>query len=452
MLYDCLTKADPEIDELIKREEDRQRHSLELIASENFTSVSVLQANGSVLTNKYSEGTVGNRYYGGNEYIDQIELICKKRALELFKLDPEIWDVNVQVLTGSFANLAVYLGLVGKDGRIMGLDLPDGGHLSHGFQTKKKKISASSIFFTSKAYKCGENEEIDYDALEKNAREFKPEVLICGASAYTKDFDYKRFREIAGKDAYLMMDMAHVSGIIAAGLMNNPFEYCDVVTTTTHKILRGPRSAMIFYRKSKTLSSGETVNIKSKIESAVFPGLQGGPHNQKICALAVALKQANTQEYRNYIKNVLENAQTMAEEFKKLGCKMYGGGTCCHMILLILQGVSGDLVEKICEMCNISANKNCIPSDTSPLKPSGLRLGTPALTTRGFGKKDFVQVVKIVHEAIVIAKDISSKCQEVGDNISFVEMAEKDSRIGQLKSKVIELTSKFDIPIFNYRK
>ncbi|KAM0681416.1 hypothetical protein GINT2_000618 [Glugoides intestinalis] len=453
LIYERLENYDPEIDNLIKAEEKRQRCSLNLIASENFTSVSVLQASGSILTNKYSEGQIGNRYYGGNEFIDSIETVCKKRALELFNLDENIWDVNVQPLSGTGANFAVYTGLLGKDGKLMGLDLPSGGHLSHGYQTQKKKISATSIFFTSKAYKNGSNGEIDYYLLEKEAAEFKPDLIVCGGSAYPHDFDYKKFREIAG-EAYLMMDMAHISGFIASGRMNNPFEYCDVVTTTTHKLLRGPRSAMIFYKKILR-RNGNEVNLKSLIDFAVFPGLHGGPHNQKIAALAVALKQAKSTEYIEYIEQVYQNAQLMASEFKKHGYKLYADGTKCHLILVCLEDIGGSFVEKLCELVNISINKNCIATDKKALNPSAIRLGTPALTTRGFLENDFVQVCQFVHESILIAKDIfnSSEKNEKG-TVSmkiFLELAKTDLRVIELRGKVSSLASLFPIPRFNYR-
>lgn len=453
MIYERLENFDPEIDGLIKLEEKRQKEGLELIASENFTSISVLQANSSILTNKYSEGQVGQRYYGGNEYIDAIETLCKKRALELFKLDPNIWDVNVQALSGTAANLSVYTGLIGKDGKLMGLDLPSGGHLSHGFKTPKKKISASSVFFNSRSYKNGPDGQIDFEALKKEFDEFKPDLLICGGSACPRDIDYKRFREIA-KDAYLMMDMAHVSGLIAAGLLNNPFEYCDVVTTTTHKILRGPRSSMIFYRK-KVVRKGEVIDLKSLIDFAVFPSMQGGPHNQKIGALAVALKQANTEEYREYAKNVINNTKMMADEFKKMGYNLYTDGTETHLILICLENVGGQEVEKLCEMANIYLNKNCISTDKSPLRPTGIRIGSPALTTRGLKGDDFVKVSKFIDEGIKLATEISNLCQnnETGkiNEELFLEKATKDPRVEDLKKRVTEFVVKFDIPQFNYR-
>lgn len=450
MLFQRLKEYDPEMYSLIKSEEKRQRECLELIASENFTSVSVLEVNGSILTNKYSEGQVGMRYYGGNEYIDQIESLCKKRALELYKLDPEEWDVNVQALSGSAANLAVYLGLVGKDGKIMGLSLPSGGHLSHGYSTAKKKISASGIFFNAISYECGESGEIDYEELERKAAEFNPDLIICGGSAYPREFDYRRLREIAG-DKYLMMDMAHVSGLIAAGVMENPFRYCDVVTTTTHKILRGPRSSMIFYRKCKKIGKdGGCIDMKAAIDFAVFPGLQGGPHNQKIGALAVALKQANSDEYKSYAKQVVANAKILASALQRKGYRLYSGGTDCHMILLCLDGVNGSEVEKLCDLANITVNKNCISTDKSPLNPTGLRLGTPAMTTRGFKAADFEKVADFVDEAICIAKDISGKSIEEAtrkiNKENFYFLACSDQRVLELKQKVIEMVRDLPFP------
>ena len=247
-----LKDVDNEIYELIQEEDNRQRTNIELIASENFTSYAVRECLGSCLTNKYSEGRPEKRYYGGNEVIDKIELLCEQRALEAFGLDEDNWSVNVQPYSGSPANFAVYTALLQPGDRIMGLDLPSGGHLSHGFQTDKKKISATSIFFTSKPYKVNIEGWIDYDQLEKDVSEFKPQILICGASAYPRDFNYKKFREIADSvGSYLMADIAHISGLIVSGEMNNPFEYCDIVTTTTHKTLRGPRSGMIFVNKTK---------------------------------------------------------------------------------------------------------------------------------------------------------------------------------------------------------
>ena len=381
-----LKDVDNEIYELIQEEDNRQHTNIELIASENFTSYAVRECLGSCLTNKYSEGRPEKRYYGGNEVIDKIELLCEQRALEAFGLDEDNWSVNVQPYSGSPANFAVYTALLQPGDRIMGLDLPSGGHLSHGFQTDKKKISATSIFFTSKPYKVNIEGWIDYEQLEKDVLEFKPQILICGASAYPRDFDYKRFREIADSvGSYLMADIAHISGLIVSGEMNNPFEYCDIVTTTTHKTLRGPRSGMIFVNKK----SGDGNNEK-RINDAVFPGLQGGPHNHQIAGLAVQLKEVMTQEFRDYIKKVKDNAKYLGEKLIEKGFELSTGGTENHLLLIKLKnfGITGSKMEKVCELANISLNKNTVVGDKSALSPTGIRIGTAYMTTLGFDDWD----------------------------------------------------------------
>merc|ERR1711887_151244 len=305
-LQQPLELNDPEIYDLIRKEKERQRSGLELIASENFASKAVLDALGSCLNDKYSEGYPGLRYYGGTQNIDSIERLTQKRALDVFRLDPSEWAVNVQPYSGSPANFAVFTGVVGPHGRIMGLDLPDGGHLTHGFFTDTKKISATSVFFESMPYKVDPATGlIDYDALEKSAGLFKPNIIIAGISCYSRNLDYARFKEIADQNgSWLMADMAHVSGLVAAGLVPSPFEYCDVVTSTVHKTLRGPRAGIIFYRKGvRSVDKAGVVtkyDIENKINLAVFPGLQGGPHNHAIAGIAVAMKQANTEEFKEY--------------------------------------------------------------------------------------------------------------------------------------------------------
>ncbi|VDO33473.1 unnamed protein product [Onchocerca flexuosa] len=331
MLKDSLSIADPEAYQIMQKEKRRQKRGLELIASENFTSKAVHDALGSSLSNKYSEGYPGARYYGGNEFIDQMERLCQSRALRVFGLDDQKWGVNVQTLSGSPANLAVYMGLLEPNGRIMGLDLPDGGHLTHGFFTPRRKVSASSLFFQSMPYKVDpKTGYIDYDQLENTALLFRPGIIIAGISCYSRLLDYSRFREIADKcGAYLLADMAHISGLVAANIIPSPFEYADVVTTTTHKSLRGPRGALIFYRKGlkKITPKGEKVmyDLERKIDSAVFPGLQGGPHNHTIAGIAVALQQCLTEDFVKYSEQVLINSQALANRLMELGYTLVTG-------------------------------------------------------------------------------------------------------------------------------
>ena len=307
---ETLAEDDPEMYELVREEKRRQMSGLELIASENFCSRAALSVLGSCLNNKYSEGYPGQRYYGGTEVVDKVERLCQSRALEVYKLDPEKWGVNVQPYSGSPANFAVYTGLLAPHDRIMGQDLPHGGHLTHGFMTDTKRVSATSVFFESMPYKVDPaTGRIDYDALEKSAGLFKPSIIIAGISCYSRNLDYKRFKEVADQNgSWLMADMAHVAGLVAAGQVPSPFEYCDVVTSTVHKTLRGPRAGIIFYRKglrSVDRNGVETkYDIENKINLAVFPGLQGGPHNHAIAGIAVAMKQAKTEEFVDYQKQV----------------------------------------------------------------------------------------------------------------------------------------------------
>jgi len=406
--------SDPELFELITKEKLRQLHGLEMIASENFTSLPVLQCLSSCLHNKYSEGLPGQRYYGGNEYIDEIEILCQKRALEAYRLDPAEWGVNVQPYSGSPANLAVYTAVVEPHGRIMGLDLPDGGHLTHGFMTATKKISASSIFFESMPYKVDPKTGlIDYDGLAETAKLFKPKLIIAGISCYSRCLDYKRFREIADANgAYLFSDMAHVSGLMAAGIIPSPFEYSDIVSSTTHKTLRGPRAAIIFFRKGvrSVNQAGQKVmyDLENKINQAVFPGLQGGPHNNAIAGIATAFRQAMTPEFKKYQEQVVANARRLSEGLQKCGYKIVTGGTDVHLVLVDLRsaGITGARAEKILEDITIACNKNTVPGDKSALNPSGIRLGTPALTTRGLKEQDIDKVVDFIHRGLQLSKEV----------------------------------------------
>ncbi|XP_064477682.1 serine hydroxymethyltransferase-like [Ornithodoros turicata] len=414
LLQQTLAQSDPDLYSLVTQEKQRQLRGLEMIASENFTSLSVTECLGTCLTNKYSEGYPGQRYYGGNEFIDEIELLCQKRALEAFRLDPEQWGVNVQPYSGSPANFAVYTGVVEPHGRIMGLDLPDGGHLTHGFFTERKKISATSIFFESMPYKVNpQTGLIDYDKLQQTAQLFKPKLIIAGVSCYPRDLDYKRFREIADENnALLMADMAHVSGLVAAQVAPNPFEYCDIVTTTTHKTLRGPRAGLIFYRKGvrSVSKTGQKVmyDLEDKIKQAVFPGLQGGPHNNVIAGIATALKQCTTPEFRAYQEQVVKNAKTLARELQASGYTCVSGGTDNHLVWVDLRptGLNGSRAERVLELISIACNKNTVPGDKSALNPGGIRLGTPALTTRGLREDDIVTVAKFIHRGLSFALEV----------------------------------------------
>lgn len=397
------SRFDPDLASLILKEEQRQHNGLELIASENFCSSNVRTVLGSCLTNKYSEGNVGKRYYGGNEYIDEIETLCMKRALDLFRLDSSQWGVNVQPYSGSPANFAVYTALLNPHDRLMGLDLPAGGHLTHGFRTATRKVSATSVYFESLPYTVDPTTGIvDYDDLERRARMFLPKILIAGASAYPREWDYARMRSIADSvGALLMVDMAHISGLVAGEVADSPFTYADVVTSTTHKTLRGPRSGMIFAKREHM----------DAIDAAVFPSLQGGPHNHQIGALAVALLEAAQPEFKNYAAQVVVNAKALAAELKKKGHVLATDGTDNHLVLWNVKhlGLTGSKVEKILEMASMTVNKNAIAGDTSALNPGGVRLGTPALTSRGMGETDMQRVAEFLHRGV----EISLEAQEL---------------------------------------
>ncbi|CAJ1401184.1 unnamed protein product [Effrenium voratum] len=412
-----LKEMDAEIHRIIEKEKDRQRRCVNLIASENFAPAPVLEAVGSVMVNKYSEGYPGARYYGGNEFIDQAERLCMQRALEACRLDPKEWGVNVQSLSGSPANFQVFSALCDVHDRIMGLDLPHGGHLSHGYQTDSKKISMVSKYFESIPYRLNEETGvIDYDECEKFALRVRPKILIAGTSAYSRLIDYSRMRQIADQcGAYLLADMAHISGLVVGGVIPSPFEYADIVTTTTHKSLRGPRGAMIFFRKGQrgVDKKGNPIlyDLEERINAAVFPGLQGGPHNQSITALAVALKQAMAPEFKTYTEQVMKNAKALGESLQRCKFDLVSGGTDNHLLLLDLRskGVNGSKAEAVCELASIVLNKNTIPGDKSAMTPNGLRVGTPAMTSRGLVEADFAQIGEFIGAAVDIAAEVQKQ-------------------------------------------
>ncbi|MCJ1277883.1 Serine hydroxymethyltransferase, cytosolic [Puttea exsequens] len=458
-MHNSLVETDPTIAAIMKHEIQRQRESIVLIASENFTSRAVFDALGSPMSNKYSEGYPGARYYGGNEFIDQIELTCQARALEAFHLDPEKWGVNVQTLSGSPANLQVYQAIMRPHDRLMGLDLPHGGHLSHGYQTPQKKISAISTYFETLPYRVNlESGIIDYERLEENALMYRPKVLVAGTSAYCRLIDYKRMREIADLcGAYLVVDMAHISGLISAGVIPSPFEYADIVTTTTHKSLRGPRGAMIFFRKGVRKSdpkSGKEIlyDLEGPINFSVFPGHQGGPHNHTITALAVALKQATTPEFIQYQEQVIKNAKALEVEFKRLGYKLVADGTDSHMVLLDLRtkSLDGARVEAVLERVNIACNKNSIPGDKSALSPCGIRIGAPAMTTRGMGEEDFKQIAQYISTCVGICQSVqkslpkeANKLKDFKAKVASGEVQE----INDLKREIASWAGTYPLPV-----
>ncbi|KAK2738820.1 Serine hydroxymethyltransferase, cytosolic [Onygenales sp. PD_40] len=457
-LEKSLIETDPEIAAIMKKEIQRQRESIVLIASENFTSRAVFDALGSPMCNKYSEGYPGARYYGGNQHIDAIELTCQARALKAFNLDKEKWGVNVQCLSGSPANLQVYQALMRPHDRLMGLDLPHGGHLSHGYQTPQKKISAVSTYFETFPYQVNlETGIIDYDTLAANAKLYRPKILVAGTSAYCRLIDYKRMREIADSvGAYLVVDMAHISGLIAAGVIPSPFEYADVVTTTTHKSLRGPRGAMIFFRRgvrSVDPKTGKEIlyDLENPINFSVFPGHQGGPHNHTITALAVALKQVDTPEFKQYQELVIKNAKALETEFKKLGHKLVSDGTDSHMVLLDLnKQLDGARVEAVLEQINIACNKNSIPGDKSALTPGGIRIGAPAMSSRGMGEEDFKRIAHYIDTAIKLCKKVQSELPKEANKLKdFKAKVASDTvpEILSLRKEVSDWASTFPLPV-----
>ena len=412
-------QKDQKVFDLIKAEEKRQIEGIELIASENIVSPQVQEAAGSVLTNKYAEGLPGKRYYGGCEVVDEIEDLARERAKELFGAT---W-ANVQPHSGAQANAAVMLACLKAGDEILGFDLSHGGHLTHG----------SGVNFSGKLYKPNfygvekDSGLIDYDQLDKVAREKKPKMIICGASAYSRDWDYERFRAIADEvGAILLADVSHPSGLIARGLLNDPLEYCHIVTTTTHKTLRGPRGGMILVRDDIenpwgiTTPKGVVRKLSSLLDSGVFPGTQGGPLEHIIAAKAVAFGEALSDDYMEYLLRVKKNAQVMADAFVKKGYDVISKGTDNHLMLIDLRtkDITGKDAENALIKADITVNKNMVPfDDKSPFVTSGMRIGTPAVTTRGLGEEDMVKIVDLI-DTVITNKEDESKIAEVKTEVN----------------------------------
>jgi glycine hydroxymethyltransferase len=403
-----LSKQDPEIAKIINSELERQRQGAEMIASENFVSLSVLEAAGSVLTNKYAEGYPSKRYYGGNEFIDQSENLAIERAKQLFSAE----HVNVQPHSGSQANAEAYMALANLHDTILGFSLAHGGHLTHGHPVN---FSGKSYNFVSYGV-SKETETIDFDEVLNQAKAHKPKIILAGASAYPRQIDFNKFKSIADEvGAYLMVDMAHIAGLVAAGLHPDPIPVSDVVTTTTHKTLRGPRGAMILSKINDRLDPNGKKSLAQKIDSAVFPGLQGGPLEHIIAAKAVAFQEALQIDFKKYQEQVLKNCKTLENKFKAAGLRLISGGSDNHLLLIdvTILNLSGKEAETLLDENYIYTNKNMIPFDTrKPTDPSGIRLGTPALTTRGLKEAEMEIIAEVIIDTLK-TKSVSDKNKNI---------------------------------------
>ena len=437
-----LKSSDPLVYKLIKQEEKRQEDVLEMIPSENYTSKAVMEALGSVFTNKYSEGYPKKRYYQGNKFVDDVESLAIERAKKLFGVP----YVNVQPYSGSPANTAVYFALLTpfKD-KIMGLSLAFGGHLTHG-----SPVSFSGKYFPIVSYKLGKNGLLDYDEIEKQAIAEKPKIIVCGATAYPRIINFKRFGEIADKvGAYLLADVSHIAGLIVGRAHPSPVLYADIIMTTTHKTLRGPRGAMIMVTEKGLKKDTE---LGSKIDKAVFPGLQGGPHDNQTAAIAVALWEASKPTFKIYAKQVVKNAKVLAEKLIEFDFNLVSGGTDNHLILIDLSNkkVNGAIAALALEVAGIVVNKNAVPNDQMPpFYPSGIRLGTPAITTRGMKEKEMVKIANWINETInEVSKNPLPNDRESRKEFfkKFRQEVFKNKKLLGIAREVRKLCSKFPLP------
>ncbi|MFZ5425290.1 MAG: serine hydroxymethyltransferase [Patescibacteria group bacterium] len=434
-------KQQDKIFNLIKSEEKRQTEQLQMIPSENYVSENVKKAVGSVLMNKYSEGQPTKRYYQGNKYIDEIELEAKKRALKLFKLNADAWDVNVQAPTGSSANLAVYFALLEPGNKMLSMYLYDGGHLSHGWKLPDgKKVSMTSKIFSPVYYQVDPSTmQFDYENVEQIAQKTKPELIISGGTAYPRQINHKKMGKIAKKmGAYYMADIAHEAGLVAAGVNDSPFEYADIVTMTTRKTLRGPIGALIFSKKE----------LSERIDKTVFPGLQGGPMNHSIAGIAVALKEAQSAKFKKYATQVIKNAQILSEELMKHELNVITGGTDKHLLLINLQNKNTDgwYAAWALEYAGIICNRNTVAYDTgSPFYPSGLRLGTPAITTRGMKEREMRQIAHWINEVVNIAINITPTETDKPRKV-FKQKIKDNKDLKTIENEVKQLCKNFPLP------
>ncbi|MFC1780549.1 serine hydroxymethyltransferase [Patescibacteria group bacterium] len=427
---------DKQVNNLIKKEISRQSYELQLIPSENYTSSEIRKALGSIFTHKYSEGQVGKRYYEGNEVVDEIESLCKKRALRAFGLNKNKWHVNVQAYSGSIANLAVYNALIEPGDKIMGMYLFDGGHLSHGWQYKGRKISLSSKIYKPVYYHVDpKTGEFDYDEVKKIAKKERPKILISGGTAYPREINHKKLAAIAKSiNAYYMADIAHEAGLVVGKANSSPFPYADVVTMTTHKTLRGPRGTLILCRKE----------FADNINRSVFPGLQGGPFNNNIAAIAVCLKEAQSASFKKYANQVVKNAKTLAKELKKRNFDLVSGGTDKHLILIDLgnKNIVGKYAARALKYAGITLNMNTIPSEpNSPMNPSGIRLGTPTVTTRGMKEEEMRLIAEWIDEIVNAIQPVSDI-----EFDKFEKKIVKMEAIREIRRRVKSLCKKFPLP------
>lgn len=438
-----LKETDPQIYELIEAEKQRRREGLEMIPSENHTSLAVLEALGSILTDKYSEGYPGRRYYGGNQFIDAIERLAVERAKKAFSVP----YANVQPYSGSPANFAVYLAVCNPGDTIMGQNLPDGGHISHGWKT-----SVTSKYYKSVPYHVKKDGYINIEEVRTLAKENKPKLIWCGATAYSREFPFEELGKIADEvGAYFVADIAHIAGLIIAGAHKSPVDYAHIITTTTHKTLRGPRGGIIMITEKGLKKDPE---LAQKMDKAVFPGgVQGGPHNHQTAAIAVALGEALKPEFKDYGKQIVKNAKALAEELIKKGAKLVSGGTDNHMLVIDLTSDGsgrGVFLQEALDLAGITVNKNTIPADPStPFYPSGIRLGTPAITTRGMKEKEMKLIAGWIAEIANTVKSyqLPETKEEIKDYLKkFREELVKNELIKRIKKEVLELSQKFPIP------